>query len=335
MSAHNSSDEPTVIFVEGSEDIGLNDKTRKQVRFASSVPDAEEVVEEHELLVKGQLDKLSGSMAGDNNSSSKQMAEQYWTTASIVLNISSSVGIVLVNKLVFESYKFKFGTFVTVIHFCCTWIGLIICARLGAFEPRPQLIFYQKTLTRPITISLAVICIGVCIASVTDVQMNLVGTFFAIAGVVVTSFYQVWIGSEQKALGLSPPQLLYRQAPMSVVMLLPCVFILDDVHALLNYEMTLGALFTILLSGVLAFLVNWSIFAIIGRTSAITYNVVGHAKLCLILVGGFLLFKYELDWRNLSGISVALFGIYLYSKAKMAESASASAIISGSNKERP
>ncbi|KAI8049211.1 triose-phosphate transporter family-domain-containing protein [Syncephalis plumigaleata] len=308
--------------------------------------------------------------------------ERHRTTAAILLNISSSVGIVMVNKLVFRIYAFEFATFVTVIHFCCTWAGLGICARLGTFEPKPvawrrmiglcatfcgfvvltnislqynsigfyqmakvlttpavaiiQFLFYSKTFTRPTIISLAVICLGVCIASVTDVQMNFVGTVFALAGVLVTSLYQVWIGSEQKALQLSPPQLLYRQAPMSALMLLPCVFILDDVPALMRYELTMGAVCAILLSGVLAFLVNWSIFAIIGRTSAITYNVVGHAKLCLILVGGFIVFREEVDWRNLTGISIALFGIYLYSKIKMAEAAAATnAAASKDNREKP
>ncbi|RKP27535.1 triose-phosphate transporter family-domain-containing protein [Syncephalis pseudoplumigaleata] len=305
-------------------------------------------------------------------------ADRRRTTAAILLNIGSSVGIVMVNKLVFEVHAFNFATFVTVIHFCCTWIGLVVCARLGAFEPKPvawrrmlglcasfcgfvvltnlslqynsvgfyqmakvlttpavaliQFLFYGKTFARPTIISLAVICLGVGIANVTDVQMNFVGTVYALAGVVVTSLYQVWIGSEQKALQLLPPQLLYRQAPMSALMLLPCVFLLDDVPALMRYELTFGALCSILLSGVLAFLVNWSIFAVIGRTSAITYNVVGHAKLCLIIVGGFILFSYPLDWRNLGGIFIALVGIYLYSKVKLAESAAAKSSASSASK---
>ncbi|RKP10537.1 triose-phosphate transporter family-domain-containing protein [Thamnocephalis sphaerospora] len=277
----------------------------------------------------------------------------------------------MVNKLVFKTYAFEFGTLLTVIHFVCTWLGLMLCARFGAFTPKAvswrrlmglcasfcgfvvltnlslqynsvgfyqmakvlttptvaaiQTAFYGKRLSLPVILSLAVICFGVGVASVTDVSMNFIGTVYALAGVLVTSLYQVWVGSEQKALQLSPPQLLYQQAPLAALMLVPLVPVLDPVSKLWSYPLTVGALAVILLSGTLAFLVNWSIFAIIGRTSAITYNVVGHAKLCLILLGGFLLFRDPLDWRNLTGISIALTGIFAYSKINLQQQAKAAA----------
>jgi solute carrier family 35 protein E3 len=331
---------------------------RRQVRFANSVPDSEQALEEQVELLPVQTPRLP-------DKEEQQIIAYLWTASAILLNIGSSVGVVMVNKLIFQTYHFNFGTLLTVIHFICTWFGLMICSRFGAFTPKSvswkrliklsasfcgfvvltnlslqynsvgfyqmakvlttptvatiQTIFYGKQLSTPIIISLAVICIGVTITSVTDVQMNLIGTIYALSGVLITSLYQVWVGSEQKALQLSPPQLLYQQAPLAALMLLPCVPMLDSMTELLHYPFTLGAIITILLSGLLAFLVNWSIFSIIGRTSALTYNVVGHAKLCLILLGGFLLFHDPLEWRNLSGIGLALVGIFAYSKINLQE----------------
>lgn len=40
----------------------------------------------------------------------------------------------------------------------------------------------------------------------------------------------------------------------------------------------------------LALMVNLCSFGLIGRTSAITFQVVGHAKTCLVLVGGYVFF---------------------------------------------
>ena len=40
----------------------------------------------------------------------------------------------------------------------------------------------------------------------------------------------------------------------------------------------------------LALAVNLCSFGLIGRTSAITFQVVGHAKTCLVLTGGYVLF---------------------------------------------
>jgi solute carrier family 35 protein E3 len=48
-------------------------------------------------------------------------------------------------------------------------------------------------------------------------------------------------------------------------------------------------------SAIVAFVVNLSIFMVIGKTSPITYNVLGHFKLCTVLAGGFLIFHDPLN----------------------------------------
>jgi solute carrier family 35 protein E3 len=62
----------------------------------------------------------------------------------------------------------------------------------------------------------------------------------------------------------------------------------------------------------LAFLVNLSIFLIIGNTSPLTYNVLGHAKLCVILFSGYTLFGEQCTILNLSGVLLALGGVVSY-----------------------
>ena len=166
------------------------------------------------------------------------------------------------------------------------------------------------TFSTPVKAALAVTCAGVVIASVTDVQLNFIGTVFALAGVIVTSLYQIWVGTKQKDLAVNSMQLLYYQAPISAVMLVPCIPILDDMTALLNYELSVEVIFTIFISACLAFFVNISIFLVIGKTSAVTYNVLGHFKLCLIIVLGFIIFGYKVVVTNLLGIFVTLVGVF-------------------------
>ena len=52
----------------------------------------------------------------------------------MLLNLCSSVGIVMANKWVFDIQHFKFGTLLTVIHFVATFAGLEVCAKMGMFE---------------------------------------------------------------------------------------------------------------------------------------------------------------------------------------------------------
>ncbi|TPX38916.1 hypothetical protein SeLEV6574_g07521 [Synchytrium endobioticum] len=180
-----------------------------------------------------------------------------------------------------------------------------------------QTMHYKMTFSTPVKAALAVTCLGVVIASVTDFQLNLTGTIFALAGVLVTSFYQIWVGTKQKDLGVNSMQLLYYQAPISALMLVPCIPILDDLRALFKYDWSTQVISFIFLSACLAFFVNISIFLVIGKTSVVTYNVLGHFKLCLIIGLGFVIFGYPVDVRNLLGIFVTLAGVFWYSDIQL------------------
>lgn len=289
--------------------------------------------------------------------------EQIRNLLYIILNISASIGIVIVNKILFKKYDFPFGTLLTAVHFIVTFLGLELCARFGVFERKQLPIrqiyglsasfcgfvvltnlslvhnsvgFYQlaKVMTTPAIVliqtasynmvfpsaiksSLAIICVGVIIASVTDVELNFLGSFYAVSGVIVTSYYQIWVGTKQKELNANSMQLLYYQAPLSTVMLIPTIPFFDDMSLLFSYSWNWTVVFIILLTGALAFAVNVSIFLVVGRTSPVTYNIVGHFKLCLILVLGFLIFGYPLNVKNISGIFVTLGGIFYYTHLKL------------------
>lgn len=75
---------------------------------------------------------------------------------------------------------------------------------------------------------------------------------------------------------------------------------------MLTYKFTPINIAAIMASAVLGLLVNLSTFLVIGATSALTYNVVGHLKTVLILTGGCLLFGDEMGYKKLSGIGVTM-----------------------------
>lgn len=67
----------------------------------------------------------------------------------------------------------------------------------------------------------------------------------------------------------------------------------------------------------LAFCVNISIFMVIGRTSAVTYNILGHFKTCTLFLVDFLAFSRPFELRNFGGMVVTLTGVVWYSNVKM------------------
>ncbi|XP_062863337.1 solute carrier family 35 member E3 [Trichomycterus rosablanca] len=184
-----------------------------------------------------------------------------------------------------------------------------------------QTVFYRKTFSNKIKLTLVPITLGVILNSYYDVKFNLLGIVFATLGVLVTSLYQVWVGAKQHELQVNSMQLLYYQAPMSSAFLLTLVPFFEPLtgEGGIFGPWSLPALVMVFLSGIVAFLVNLSIYWIIGNTSAVTYNMFGHFKFCITLLGGYVLFHDPLSLNQGLGIGCTLCGILAYTHFKLAE----------------
>ncbi|NWW80902.1 S35E3 protein, partial [Climacteris rufus] len=184
-----------------------------------------------------------------------------------------------------------------------------------------QSVAYGKTFPLRIKLTLVPITLGVFLNSYYDVKFSVLGMAFATLGVLVTSLYQVWVGAKQHELQVNSMQLLYYQAPMSSAMLLFIIPFFEPVFGEggIFGPWTLSAVIMVLLSGVIAFMVNLSIYWIIGNTSPVTYNMFGHFKFCITLLGGCLLFKDPLSINQGLGILCTLFGILAYTHFKLSE----------------
>ncbi|XP_078041329.1 solute carrier family 35 member E3-like isoform X2 [Augochlora pura] len=136
-------------------------------------------------------------------------------------------------------------------------------------------------------------------------------------GVLVTSLYQVMLNSKQKEFDMDPMQLLYYQAPLSAILLVLVIPFLEPVEQTFAKSWSSLDLIMVVLSGVVAFFVNLTSYWIIGKTSPLTYNMVGHSKFCLLLLGGSLIFHETLAINQVIGITSTLVGIILYAQIKM------------------
>ena len=58
-----------------------------------------------------------------------------------LVNIASSILIIMSNKVVFTVYKFNYGSLLTLIHFIVTYLGLALAAKMNVFEPKKLEIF--------------------------------------------------------------------------------------------------------------------------------------------------------------------------------------------------
>ncbi|MFQ6627345.1 hypothetical protein Gotur_004560 [Gossypium turneri] len=125
-----------------------------------------------------------------------------------------------------------------------------------------ETVFLKKQFSQKIKLSLFLLLVGVGIASITDLQLNFVGTILSLLAIATT-----------------------------------CV----------------GQIAFIILSCIISVSVNFSTFLVIGKTSPVTYQVLGHLKTCLVLAFGYTLLHDPFTDRNILGILIAIFGMGLYS----------------------
>lgn len=176
--------------------------------------------------------------------------------------------------------------------------------------------------------SVLVVCAGIGVATVTDSQMasNLLGIAVGVGATVMTALYQIWAGSKQKELKASSMQLLHAYTPQAALMLGILVPLCEPMglsaahrtkDTLLGYHLTPASVAAILLSAVLGLLVSLSTFLVIGATSSLTYNVVGHLKTVIILTGGCMFFGDTMPAKKFVGVCIAMVGIIWYTQMKL------------------
>ena len=263
------------------------------------------------------------------------------------INFVSSIVIIWANKHIFV-HKYMTGTQLTILHFVVTFFalavknknlpkadislksaipisiafcGFVVFNNLSLQHNRLGTYQLLKVVTTPCIVAiqygvygvevsrgkaLALICVGVAIATSASLE-GVDGLAWGVCGVLATSVYQIWVKTEQQRLKCSSEQLLMYQAPLGALFLSLIEFTSHS-SVVLGYEQYVW----IMVSSVCAIFVNVSIFYIIGKTSPITYNVLGHCKLCVILLSGYLLFNEAWNFQNIFGIAMALSGIIMY-----------------------
>lgn len=225
------------------------------------------------------------------------------------------VGYVVLNNL---SLKLNTVGFYQISKICI--MPTLIAIEIALFGKYPS----QKTL-----MAVALVCFGVALATVTDqgLSTNFMGLLVGISAILVTAMYQVWAGSKQRELQTGSMQLLHQYTPLAAFMLAVLVPVLEPVglfdmnpnaHTLVGYTYSLSSITAIAISSVLGLLVSLSTFLVIGATSSLTYNIVGHLKTVTILTGGCLIFGDTMSVSKLSGVTLAMLGIAWYSQMQFA-----------------
>jgi solute carrier family 35 protein E3 len=175
-----------------------------------------------------------------------------------------------------------------------------------------NLILFRKTISAAMLLSIISVCVGVALTNTKLAMSNPRGAFVAVAAYTVTALYQIWIGKKIADLKVSAPQLLLNQAPVSVFILaffVPFVDTIPDVG-----QIQTSVLWTLFWSGIVASVLNLSQFLIIGRTSALTFNIVSNLKTIIILALSWSHEQRIPTVQDAFGIVLAIGGAWAYAQ---------------------
>ncbi len=130
-----------------------------------------------------------------------------------------------------------------------------------------------------------------------------------------TAIYQILVEHYQKAFNCDSLQLLFYQAPLSGLLLLCVVPFFEPIGGLEKF-LNPNMISLVLMCGVVAFFVNFSVFWVIGNLSAVAYNMIGHSKTLLIIFIGSIIFHEPLNQRQVFGLGFTMCGVFIYSYFK-------------------
>ncbi|BAM80597.1 similar to phosphate/phosphoenolpyruvate translocator protein [Cyanidioschyzon merolae strain 10D] len=173
-----------------------------------------------------------------------------------------------------------------------------------------------------------IISVGLAVATVGEMNFHPVGFALELLAVLCGSARLIEqqlllrYGAEGKlhsAVGLSPIQILYYQAPISFVTLLPAALAIGTTRmrhdALLKDALyVIETILILIAGGLLAVGLNFGDILLIDRSSALTSTVLGTVKTAVVIGVSWITFRNRISWLNLSGYAVCVVGVFLYQR---------------------
>jgi solute carrier family 35 protein E3 len=221
------------------------------------------------------------------------------------------LGAVTVGGVVFMNFTLKMNS-----------VGFYQLSKLMCI---PTIVLYNYVVERKTTpfltlVALAILLVGISLFTVNDVQVNLPGTIIAGFAVVFVASSQTKTGTVQRAFGINGPSAQHATAFLQFLTALVSAFFVEThgSNNLFTHTFETPELIVVILTGFVSVSVNVCAFGLIGKTSAVTYQVVGHCKTILIFVFGLIIFPAkegetpEQFLKKIAGLVISMSGVIFY-----------------------
>ncbi|KAJ4845747.1 hypothetical protein Tsubulata_032860 [Turnera subulata] len=174
-----------------------------------------------------------------------------------------------------------------------------------------EFIWFNKRVSFAKVVALAVVSIGVAVATVTDLQFSLFGACVALAWIIPSAVNKILWSTMQQRENWTALALMWKTTPITLFFLASLVPLLDP-PGVVSYDWSSYNTLLILVSAVLGFLLQWSGALALGATSAISHVVLGQFKTCVVLLGNYYLFGSNPGATSICGAFTAIAGTSFY-----------------------
>ncbi|XP_050032525.2 uncharacterized protein [Dermacentor andersoni] len=242
------------------------------------------------------------------------------------LNLSLAVSVVVSCKLCYDRARLP-NLSLTVVHLAASLAALRTAAafKVTWLLSLPVTAWLQTTVfgrrqRRAVALSLLPVALGVSMNALGDLRFNPVGLFFGVAGAAAAAFYFTLAAEQQRRLCQPPWQLLESQLRRALPALALVALLLEPPwrgpRGLLARQWAARDAALLVGSSLAGCLLTLSMQWLLGRTSALTYQVLGHVKMCATLLACAVVFDEHLKPVQQGGVFLTLCGAVLYTVFK-------------------
>ncbi|CAI9088180.1 OLC1v1022436C1 [Oldenlandia corymbosa var. corymbosa] len=182
-----------------------------------------------------------------------------------------------------------------------------------------EFILFRKTISFHKVLALAVVSIGVAVATVTDLEFNLFGAGAAIAWIIPSAINKILWSNLQQQSNWTALALMWKTTPVTIFFLLALMPWMDP-PGVLTFKWDVQNVTAILTSALLGFLLQWSGALALGATSATSHVVLGQFKTCVLILAGYILFGSDPGTLSICGAFAAFGGMTVYTSLNLKES---------------
>uniref|UniRef100_A0A1D1YM91 Putative membrane protein At1g06890 n=1 Tax=Anthurium amnicola TaxID=1678845 RepID=A0A1D1YM91_9ARAE len=179
-----------------------------------------------------------------------------------------------------------------------------------------EFILFGKEVSIQKVLALAVVSIGVAVATVTDLEFNFFGAWVTLAWIIPSAINKILWSNLQQSGNWTALALMWKTTPVTVFFLMALMPLLDP-PGILSFNWDVSNTSAVIISALFGFLLQWSGALALGATSATSHVVLGQFKTCVIMLGGYFFFNSDPGLVSLCGAVVALGGMSVYTSLNL------------------